>query len=489
MSESVETGSTSPNIVAQTRRAAGGGGSVQAAAPGRGWSSWRQTTVPGVWGALVFACLSFTPSLLPRSGLIQGIVAGVTAAIGYGVGLVLAAVWRAFADRDTRPAQPSTWRITWIAGGLVLALFFGLGQYWQHEIRGLMGVTDYNIALVVLSPVVALLVFALLVLLTRAACGRSTGGSHGCIRRWIGPRAANALGWIAVAGAHLPRHQRHPARRAGERRQRDVRGAGTPRRPRGCSNRATALRSGGTGSLVHWDTLGWQGRTFTGTGPTAADITATMHRSAKEPIRAYTGLATAEDAGGQGEARRRRPRARGRVPTREPASRRHDRQRLDQRLLRRHLRVPDRGRLGHRRDAVLLPALVDVLSGGPDQGARGRQGPLRRRLRALVCATGRVPAPPLRQRREPGLVRRGVGVQRRGGPAQPDVRARSSPARPTSTLCSRSSGSTGTSGAWSGCPCTSGGRTVRFTNDATGGDPADGPAVGRHPRAVPHARL
>ena len=98
MSESVETGSTSPNIVAQTRRAAGGGGSVQAAAPGRGWSSWRQTTVPGVWGALVFACLSFTPSLLPRSGLIQGIVAGVTAAIGYGLawvrGLGLARVRR-----------------------------------------------------------------------------------------------------------------------------------------------------------------------------------------------------------------------------------------------------------------------------------------------------------------------------------------------------------------------------------------------------------
>src|SRR5690242_11048930 len=31
-------------------------------------------TLPGCWGALIFGCLSFTPSLLPRGGVIQGIV-------------------------------------------------------------------------------------------------------------------------------------------------------------------------------------------------------------------------------------------------------------------------------------------------------------------------------------------------------------------------------------------------------------------------------
>jgi len=293
VSESVDTGSTGVNVVAQTRRAEDGGGPVEPAAAGRGWSSWRQTTVPGVWGALVFACLSFTPSLLPRSGLIQGIVAGVTAAIGYGVGVLLAVVWRAFANRDTRPARHSTWRITWIAGGLVLALFFGLGQYWQHEIRGLMGVTDYNIALVVLSPVVALLVFALLVLLGRGLRGLYRRLAR-LIRRWIGPRAANALGWIAVVGLTylvisgiLLDGLVNAAN--------ETFGARDTTTAEGVQQPTTPLRSGGTGSLVHWDTLGWQGRTFTGTGPTAADITATMHGPAKEPIRAYTGLATAED--------------------------------------------------------------------------------------------------------------------------------------------------------------------------------------------------
>ena len=52
-------------------------------------------TLPGCWGALIFACLSFTPSLLPRGGIAQGLVWGITAAIGYGLGVLAAWIWRA----------------------------------------------------------------------------------------------------------------------------------------------------------------------------------------------------------------------------------------------------------------------------------------------------------------------------------------------------------------------------------------------------------
>src|SRR5438128_11218964 len=48
-------------------------------------------TLPGLWFALLFTCLSFTPSLLPRSGLVQGLVCGLSAAIGYGLGVFAAA--------------------------------------------------------------------------------------------------------------------------------------------------------------------------------------------------------------------------------------------------------------------------------------------------------------------------------------------------------------------------------------------------------------
>ena len=50
--------------------------------------------------------------------------------------------------------------------GLVV-VSFGLGQYWQYEIRKLMGVTDCNIALVVASPFIAALIFCLILLIGR----------------------------------------------------------------------------------------------------------------------------------------------------------------------------------------------------------------------------------------------------------------------------------------------------------------------------------
>ena len=156
-------------------------------------------TPPGCWGALIFACLSFTPSLLPRGGIVQGLVWGITAAIGYGLGVVAAWVWRAFADRDPRRPRRWAWRTFVITGGVLLAVAFGLGQYWQYEIRKLMGVTDYSIPLVVASPFIAALIFCLLLLIGR--------GLHGLYRwlakllnRWIGRRAANAVGWVLVVG-------------------------------------------------------------------------------------------------------------------------------------------------------------------------------------------------------------------------------------------------------------------------------------------------
>ena len=251
-------------------------------------------TAPGVWGAVVFACWSFTPSLLPRPWVIQGLVAGINAAIGYGVGVLLAAVWRAFANRQAHPASPRTWRITLVAGGILLAVFFGFGQYWQHEIRDLMGVSPDNPVLVALSPVVAVVAFALFVLLGRGlrAIYRSLTG---LLQRRIGPRAAHALGWTAVAVATylvvtgvLLDGLVNAANETFS--LRDTTTA------EGVTQPTTDLRSGGPGSLVPWDTLGWQGRTFTGTGPTAADITALMQRPAKEPIRTYVGLASADDA-------------------------------------------------------------------------------------------------------------------------------------------------------------------------------------------------
>ena len=76
-------------------------------------------TLPGCWGALIFGCLSFTPSLLPRGGVIQGVVFGITAAIGYGLGVLAASIWRAFADREPRRARRWAWLTFLISAGVL----------------------------------------------------------------------------------------------------------------------------------------------------------------------------------------------------------------------------------------------------------------------------------------------------------------------------------------------------------------------------------
>ena len=50
------------------------------------WSLLRLDFAGIGFGALFF-CLSLTPSLLPRGWLFQGLIGGVNAAIGYGIGV------------------------------------------------------------------------------------------------------------------------------------------------------------------------------------------------------------------------------------------------------------------------------------------------------------------------------------------------------------------------------------------------------------------
>src|SRR6478752_6905158 len=87
-------------------------------------------TLPGAWTALAFACLSFTPSLVPRPGGYQGVVCGLGAAIGYGLGVLGARVWREFANRSPRPTRHRSWQVFGIVGSILLVVSYLLGRPW-----------------------------------------------------------------------------------------------------------------------------------------------------------------------------------------------------------------------------------------------------------------------------------------------------------------------------------------------------------------------
>jgi uncharacterized membrane protein len=251
-------------------------------------------TLAGAWVALAFACLAFTPSLLPRSALLQGVVCGISAAIGYGVGVAGAWVWRAFADRDPRPPRPGAWRVFAISAAAALLLAVVVGQWWQAQLRDLMDAPTPNPLLLVLLPVVGTAIFAGLVALSRSL----RGAYHRVaarLQRWMGRRAAKALGWaVVVVGTWLVTSGLLLNGLAGlADRSFAVRNGATAE---GVEQPTSPLRSGGPGSLVSWESLGRQGRTITGTGPTAAEIAAFTGSTATEPIRAYAGTVSAGDA-------------------------------------------------------------------------------------------------------------------------------------------------------------------------------------------------
>ena len=182
------------------------------------------------------------------------------------------------------------------------------------------------------------------------------------------------------------------------------------------------------------------------------------------------------------------PRACGRLPAQEPAGGHHDRQRVGRPGSGGHVRVPHpRGR-GDGRHPVLLPPVVDVLPGRPVQGARGRTGPVRRRLRPVVEAAGRPAPQALRRRREPGLLRGRDRLQWRVRPAQPHQRH--VVRRPTQLQHAVPRVQRPSRPRQPGDPARLQGRAHRPVHQrGRGRDPPGGPALAGQPGPVPDASL
>src|SRR5829696_4367060 len=248
-------------------------------------------TLPGLVGALALLCVSLFPSLLPRTGLTQGLISGITAAFGYAVGVVAANVWNAFAGREARPAG----RRSWLAFAGVAAVAYVatavFGRYWQARIRDLMDAPADSALSLVVVPVVAAVVFVALIALSRAV-HRGYRWLVVLLNRWIGARAARVVGWVVVVGGAalllsgvVVDQLVAPADR--------VFSVRNDQTPDGIEQPTASSRSGGPGSLVPWASLGREGRTFIGGGASAAEIAEFTGTPALEPVRAYAGLDSA----------------------------------------------------------------------------------------------------------------------------------------------------------------------------------------------------
>jgi uncharacterized membrane protein len=250
----------------------------------------RSVVLPGVWGGLALAWASFTPSLLPRGSVTQGVVGGISAAIGYGLGVLIAVVWRALVDREPRPGTRLVWRATGLVGVIGTLAAVLVGRHGQAQILTLMGAPPSPGWRVLLTLAVAVVVAIVLVSAGRGVRAATRALSR-LLGRRIGPRAAPALGGLAVTlgGFLLVTGVLFDGFVSVADRSFAVRDTTTAD---GVEPTTSPHRSGGPGSLIDWDGLGRQGRTFVADGPTVEQLSAFRGAAALEPVRIYAGMAT-----------------------------------------------------------------------------------------------------------------------------------------------------------------------------------------------------
>ena len=252
--------------------------------------------ITGVVFAALFFCVSLTPSLLPRDWLSGGIIGGINAAIGYGIGVVIGAAVRKLVLRGRHwwPLKP---RLRYGLEAVVVAASIGASLLmvipaaaWQRQVAGLMGIEGPATAIYVRTVMVALLTGGLLIAAARLVRDAVTALARLMIRRWhINDEVATFIGTaiVVILIITLVNGVLLSGLLAGASAVFQPQNANT--RP-GVERPQQAERSGSPVSFASWDSLGFQGRNFVGTGPTAAELSELNGRPAKEPIRIYAGL-------------------------------------------------------------------------------------------------------------------------------------------------------------------------------------------------------
>lgn len=245
-----------------------------------------------VIGALFFSA-SLTPSLIPRSFEVQGILGGVAFSAGYGIGVFLVATWRYL---QLPPLHESILKPTrLILSALILtATIIGLynSSGWQNSVRGALNMEPVDSAYPVSVSIIAILTFGFLLLLARGiiALGRTVAKR---LDRFL-PRRVSIIAGAAVtlmvvttlANGLLIEH----AFRLLDRSFAELDALHEPDRPQP----SIVERAGNPSSRLEWPKLGRAGREFVASGPTAEDINKITQRTAVEPIRLYAGLRVAE---------------------------------------------------------------------------------------------------------------------------------------------------------------------------------------------------
>ena len=257
--------------------------------------SYRLNYIGIIFGFIGFF-LALTPSLVPRPAEFVGLVGGLGFALFYAFGCIVSATLRRF----LKPSEPNlaakrrAWRILFVGAPVYIVAMCCLSGYWQNNQLRLLDQEPIEGLGVATIVVISVAVFLLLHLLSRLIV-KLYRFTYKHIQKiplplpYIGGLLA-AIVMVVVIFEVSTGVLRVTAVES-------IRGIHSYRNSRiepGYDKPTSPLRSGSDMSESAWELLGIHGRRFVAEGPSDEDISSFVGGSAKEPIRVYAGLESAD---------------------------------------------------------------------------------------------------------------------------------------------------------------------------------------------------
>lgn len=249
----------------------------------------------GVLAATLSFAASLTPSLIPRSYLVQGLLSGISAAIGYGIGVFGYGLWTYLELPQLKGRALQTARTVVVGACIVIAsVFLWKMLEWQNSIRILMGLIPLDTASPLMTGAVAAVVFSILTILGRLFRYTFVLFSN-WLARFVPRRVSHIIGgllaiivfWSVAEGLVFRLTLRILDSSFQEMDALIDDDLSVPE---------ASIKTGSAASLLSWKELGRQGRRFVSSGPAGSEIGAFFGQAALDPIRVYVGMNSAETA-------------------------------------------------------------------------------------------------------------------------------------------------------------------------------------------------
>jgi uncharacterized membrane protein len=253
---------------------------------------WWHLSRTGLFFGAAYFLTSIAPSLLPRTWYYQGMISGLCAVGGYGLGVLIAWVVRTIARLIDLRVTVSGEARHWL---LVAAPVFGAVAVLGLTVANVRAQarTAAFVRLTPLDPVdwaMALAVATLIAVLFLAVARGLRSATHQLAEAagHVLPKTIASLIAVVVVALATAWITDSVLFHRGMQAFAGV-AAQVNTTPSGRAAPTSPLRSGGPGSLESYGSLGFQGQMFVTSAPTPDEIMAATARGAIEPIRVYAG--------------------------------------------------------------------------------------------------------------------------------------------------------------------------------------------------------